>query len=493
MKIKIINTTILSLIFALILTGCTDLETQVTDSIPTDTEGEFSGDPAALLNSAYGALGNFTQQDDIYSLYEHTSDELIGPTRGTDWGDNGVWRLLHTHNWDPLHRYVINSWNELNSSAFTCNQVLASDPSPGQAAQAKFLRAFYMFYVMDLYGKVPFREVGEGVDVDPRVFTRTEAFDFIVNDLEEAIPDLADGSPSSDPNVATKSAAHALLAKLYLNKAIYETTSSEGTPNFAAEDMNKVIEYADAVADAGYSLEDDGYFTIFSETSDQELILTVRNSAGTPQNRWFMTLHYNQKPSGWNGFTTLADFYNKFEPDEQRIGEVPEEGLGRGFLIGQQYGPEGEALKDRPGNPLVFTPEVMLVGNNERTGIRVIKYHPSDAGDYILLRYADVYLMKIEALLRGGSPAGNETAQSMLDELRALRGASSIPANLDNLLDERGRELYWEGWRRQDQIRFGTYDDTWEGKTVTDPARALFPVPQQALDTNPNLIQNPGY
>ncbi|UII30791.1 RagB/SusD family nutrient uptake outer membrane protein [Fulvivirga ulvae] len=473
------------------IVGCSDLETELTDSVPVETEsGEFEGDPTELLSSAYNRLGRFPDQTNIYALMEHTSDEMIGPTRGTDWGDNGIWRTLHAHTWDATHAYVLGSWNDLNTGVFTCNQVLASNPSANQAAQAKFLRAFYMFYIMDFYGQVPFRGVNDGVEVSPEVFNREEAFNFIVKDLTEALPDLADGN-STATTEANKATAHALLAKLYLNKAVYFADNPAGPYTFDAADMNKVIEHADAVTAAGYTLETGNYFDIFATPVSSEIIFT--SPEGSPENRFRMTLHYNQTPDGWNGFTTLADFYNKFESDEQRIGEVRTTGLGTGFLIGQQYGPDGTALKDRGGNPLVFTPEIDLAGNNERAGIRVIKYHPSDAGDYILFRYADVYLMKLEAILRGGTPTMAQTAQSMLDDLRTIRGASALTVSLDVILDERGRELYWEGWRRNDQIRFGTFTTTWEEKEVTDSHRVLFPIPQQALDSNPNLEQNTGY
>jgi hypothetical protein len=132
-----------------------------------------------------------------------------------------------------------------------------------------------------------------------------------------------------------------------------------------------------------------------------------------------------------------------------------------------------------------------LIGADTDDGYRAIKYHPADKGRYIQLRYADVMLMKAEALFRSGQTG---EAQALVNELRVNRGASPL-SSLDDaaLLDERGRELYWEGIRRTDQIRFGTFDNTWHDKTVTDPYRVLYPIPQQALDSNPNLVQNPGY
>lgn len=481
-----------------IFMACTDLEVDEKDSIVVkdSDEGFVAGNPAELLNSIYNDdLGALTDQANVYALYTHTSDEMIPPTRGVDWGDNGVWRTLHQHTWDATHAHVLNGWNQLNQRAFKCNQILASNPDAQQAAEAKFLRAFFMWHVMDLYGQVPFREVDEGVDVDPRVFTRAEAFDFIVKDLTEALPDLPDTGPSPTNARATQAAANTMLARLYLNKGVY-VSNSEGEPTFAEEDMNKVIAYCDAVTADGYSLEGQ-YFRNFSSSATSEIIFST--PAGSPENRWFMTLHYDQNPSGWNGFTTLADFYAKFEDSDQRKGSYPPpdgseySGIARGFLIGQQYDDNGDpVINSRNQEPLVYTPEVPLLGANTAQGIRVIKYHPSDAGQYIFLRYADVVLMKAEAVLRGGS--GGETALNIVNTLRATRGASPL-ASLDEatLLDERGRELYWEGYRRVDQIRFGTFDDTWHEKENIEAFRVLFPIPQQALDSNPNLVQNPGY
>jgi starch-binding outer membrane protein, SusD/RagB family len=483
---------------ALSFTACTDLQIQEKESIVSEVSGTFkAGDPGQLLISSYKDLGAFTDQANIYSLYDHTSDEMIPPTRGVDWGDNGVWRSLHQHTWDATHSWVVNSWNQLNQRAYKCNEILASSPSPEQAAQAKFLRAFYTYHIMDLFGQVPVREVTEGADVNPKVLTRSEAFDRIVKDIEEAMPLLPKVGPSGDHSTASKAAANTLLARLFLNKAVYKSANPAGPYTFDKADMDKVIAYCDAVAADGYELERD-YFKIFSKEANSEVIFI--SAEGGPQNRWFMTLHYNQNPSGWNGFTTLADFYAKFnDAGDQRLGKKAKgdgtafSGIGYGFLVGQQIKDDGTNLIDtRTQKPLLFTPDVPLAGAATDKGIRVIKYHPADAGKYILFRYADVFLMKAEAALRGGS--STKSAKDLVNELRTARGAGAL-ATVDNaaFLDERGRELYWEGIRRVDQVRFGTFTGTWSAKTVTDPARVLFPIPQQALDSNPNLRQNPGY
>lgn len=475
----------------LLVTSCTDLAVEEVDSIINEDEsGAFSGDPTELLASSYKDLGAITDQANIYSLFQHTSDEMIPPTRGTDWGDNGIWRTLHQHTWDATHQFVQNTWNQLNERAFRTNQILASNPSTEQEAEAKFMRAFFTYQIMDLFGQVPKRGVNEGVDVNPTVRTRSEAFADVIQDLEDAIPNLI--SDPSNTTRATKGAAYALLARMYLNKGVYT-----GTNAFDAADMNKVIEYCDLVTAEGYGIETD-YFTTFSTNATNSVIFA--SAEGSPQNRYFMTLHYDQNPSGWNGFTTLAEFYDSFEETDVRRGIAPTpdgsdfSGLGRGFLLGDQVNDNGDpVLNSRQGNvQLSFTRDIKIAGARTDEGIRVVKYHPSDQGNYILLRYADVWLMKAEAIMRGGT--SSDDALTMVNTLRQARGASAL-GSLDEaaMLAERGRELYWEGIRRTDQVRFGTFTSTWAEKTNTEAHRVLFPIPQQALDSNPNLSQNDGY
>lgn len=487
--------------------GCTDLEVEELDSVLIQSDGgAFSGvQPDVALGAAYNNdLTNIGEQNDIYSLLEISSDELLVPTRGTDWGDNGVWRVLHDHTWTPTHEYTRNAWNELNSAVFSLNQIIApeSNANAQQLAEAKFLRAYNMYLIMDLWGQVPFRGVNDGVDVSPQVLTGQAAFDFILKDVNEAIEDLPVVSPPADLITATRAAGSFLLAKLLLNKHIFL-----GQPNADATDMTAVVAAVDAITDDGFELEDD-FFEIFDPAPDMETIFMTVRDAGP---RIWNTLHYNQNDfradGGWNGFSTTADFYALFEGDpdtneagsgqEERRGFVPNNGLGFGFLVGQQYADDGTPIRDRAGNPLSFTKDFpALVGNNERTGIRVLKYHPSNGGEFpnrqILFRYADAHLMKAEAILRGGS--SGESALELVNELRDLRGASPMMSvELMDILDERGRELYAEGWRRNDQIRFGTFNDTWSLKTNTEEFRKLYAIPAQAIATNPNLVQNPGY
>ena len=492
--------------------SCTNLDIKQTDSVfSTGTGGSFTGvsNPAASLDDLYNGLrGQIENQANLFALNEVTTDEMVVPTRGTDWGDNGVWRTLHTHTWSPVHTQVLDNWNALNQSIYNAGLIIDSRSSstPQQVAEAKFLRAFAMFWVMDMYGQVPFRTPDEGPDVNPNVLSRADAFAFIDQDLTEALPDLPNTTWSGATDRASKAAANFLLAKLYLNKNIYM-----GTATADAADMTKVVNYVDAITASGFSLHT-GYFDIFKPEVNSEAIWWVHASVG---NRIWDGLHYYQVTpdntgGGWNGFSTLADFYDKFEGSatsnepgngqEERRGFVPTDGshygIGFGFLVGQQYDASGQPLKDRAGNPLVFTKDFPgLVGNSEDNGIRIIKYHPENgafASFEIMFRYADAYLMKAEAIMRGGT--STDDALTMVNNLRSIRSASALTSiDEQTMLDERGRELYKEFWRRNDLVRFGKFADAWGLKPADDAYRALFPIPATALLSNPNLTQNPGY
>jgi hypothetical protein len=231
-----------------------------------------------------------------------------------------------------------------------------------------------------------------------------------------------------------------------------------------------------------------------------------------------MGFHYNQAPSGWNGFTTLSDFYNSFEDGDVRKGialpgYTDQMGSNVGFLIGQIKGPQGGHvgnpivdLKDRSGNPLIFTPYVSLFFSTESMGIRTEKYPldpstinstggGSSPNDYVFFRLSDALLMKAEAILRGGTATGGQTPLSIVNSIREKRNVGDLTAvDLPTLLAERGRELYLEGWRRNDMIRFGVFNDpVGQRPTPSDPSRVVFPIPNIALASNPNLQQNYGY
>jgi hypothetical protein len=328
---------------------------------------------------------------------------------------------------------------------------------------------------------------------------------YLISELNAIIPNLPDGPA----NVANKNAARTLLMKIYLNKGAF---LNRNAPTFDAADMAKVISLADEIGAGGYVLTPN-YFDNFSPTNhlSKENIFTAQNIGGVNgsdlDGQWKCTTHYNQDPSGYNGFCTLSNFYSKFEATDKRrggtyAGQTEVAGVRVGFLVGQQVNGKGESLKDRKGNPLAFTPEVSIIERDpnhlEVAGIRVIKYPIDYANsgskkpdnDWVYFRYADVLLMKAEAQLRTAQPAA---ALTIVNSIRTVRGASILPSlTLDILLDERGRELYWESFRRQDLIRFGKFLAAWQEKPASEAKYLLFPIPENQIG-NPNLTQNPGY
>ena len=266
----------------------------------------------------------------------------------------------------------------------------------------------------------------------------------------------------------------------------------------------------------------ESYFDNFhfeNSSRSKELVFVIQNEKGASldngssvRNRFYMTTHYNQVPSGWNGFTTTADFYNSFpEVDKRRQSDIAGytelTGFNAGFLAGQQYKYTNGVrvkVKDRSGSDLVFTPDVSLFFSTESKGIRTMKYPLeyvassnsfNGKNDYVFFRYADALLMKAEAILRGGTATGGETALSIVNTLRARSGAPALTAvTLNDILAERGRELYLEAVRRPDLIRFGKYNDPVNERAAkSDAFRVVYPIPNQAVSSNPNLKQNFGY
>ncbi len=492
--------------------GCTDLEETLREDLSGEAANDLlqsNADVSSLLKAVYDGLQlPYQDQARLFAAQQHTSDETIGPTRGPDWDDNGVWRSLHNHTWDADHAFLGDTFNDLLKIVFNSTNVLSFNPNAQQAAEARFLRAFAMFSVLDGWGQVPFRDPGENLLEAPRVLTGAEAVDFIIAELDDIFADLPDGPAS----VANKDAARVLKMKAFLNKG---TFANRERPEFPAADMTQVEDLADEIINSGRYTLATNYFDNFAPSNGQnstELIFVDENIASVPggegnsvRSRWFCTMHYNMNPSGWNGFATIGDFYDRFDETDPRrggdyTGQTDVSGIKVGFLLGQQVDQDGNALEDRKGNPLAFTKEVMLSeteNNLEITGIRVIKY-PIDYNngdnvdnDAVLYRYADVLLMKAEALLRGGNEGD---ARTIVNELRAARGMGDLGSlTLDNLLDERGFELYWENHRRQDLIRFGKFLEPWQQKPATGVERLLFPIPNTALAVNPNLVQNPGY
>ena len=531
----------LPLIAVLAMSGCTKLNEGLGSNL---TNAQVSGalgsaGTGLLLSAAYSDIGGpLTGQDQLFSLMENSTDESLVPTRGGDWDDNGVWRVVHNHTWNADHGQITSVFNNLNKINFDATNVLGFNPSAGQAAEARFLRALSLYYLLDLYGQFPVRNPGDNLLLPPTVYAGAAGAAYILSELNAILPNL----PSTNAtNQANPDACRVLIMKCLLQQG---TWANRAAPTFAAADLASVISIGNTIINSGKYKYTANYFDNFNPTNDNstECIFRYQNNSGVSANnsgitaRWNMTLHYNSyTPSnpnaGWNGFSTIGNFYAMFNTTASPTAYGPSDtlfdgrlggrnylnsktisGINPGFLVGQQYNEAGVAEKDRKGNPLAFTPTIAAnmieTGTNlELTGIRVVKYTPDypqyqgNAGnDLMIFRYSDVVLMVAEAQYRSGNTAA---ALTLVNSLRAARGAPALATmtlvNTTNvndpntLLAERGRELYWESVRRTDLERFGVFLTPWQYKPTDDPKNLIYPIPNQALAANPNLKQNPGY
>lgn len=478
--------------------SCMDLEETPYDVVTPgeyyQTEGELIAAVIPVYNSLWLAYtGALTQ-------LQVSSDAMFIPTRGGDWDDGGMYRRLQLHTWTPVHPSLGNTWEGAYGGVARANDMLArleettseSELIPTFKAEVRVLRALYYWWLIDLFGDVPLvTDPATDPDNPPSQSTRTEVFDFIVAEITAALPDLKDSFAAGSYGRVTKGAANTLLATVYLNAGVYTGTPKWSECVAACDAVINSGEYAlmPTVADV-FALENEG-----PGNTEYILVVAALPLDGVSAQRHMMTLHYNQIPaSPWNGYAVLAEFYNKYDADDDRLDQI---------LVGQAYvlaGPNaGDPAFDRsvPPKPLIFTVESPLFDASEAHGPRVLKWpiDPDMSGwfagnDYAIFRYSHVLLAKAEAEfnLSGGGLA----SLNLVHERAGLDALGSITA--DDIFDERGYEFLWEGFRRQDQIRMGYWDGTWSlHDTPTAEFTEIFPIPQTQMDANPNLVQNPGY
>jgi len=317
------------------------------------------------------------------------------PTRGGDWDDNGEWRADHSHNWTATSREGRNSWGALLSSVYNCDLALAINGiAPEKKAQALFLKAFYYYNAIDLFGQVPYREAGSSPDDFPKVWTSSQATTQIIAMLTEALQNLPE--KGSDPAVANKDAARFLLAKIYLNKAVFDSDTHTGFNANNTANMNEVIKYVDQISSAAKTTLASDYWDNFkpANNTSPEVIFTSKNINGVAMgginSRWYMGAHYNQTHGGWNGFSVLGEFYDSFNPTDRRIknadaGIISAFGNPMGMQIGQQYAPGGvtplHVRAQAGGGLLIFDKnlpanQIVASADLETSGVRPFKYIP---------------------------------------------------------------------------------------------------------------------
>jgi hypothetical protein len=383
------------------LTGC-KLDERLNDSIGTQaaiaqklaTADQTLAYTYSLLESVGGPFG-------MWTLAEDTSDEEAKPTRGSDWYDGGKWQQLHLHTYNPSNPQITGAYGDIDKGIAYATAVLGQSPNTQQKAEATFLQVYFLWLMTDQFGQTAARLPNETDAVPSIYWTRNVAIDNEISMLEGVLNDLPAYS-TSNAYQANKNAGNALLAKLYLNKAVYKATDADGKPQivtpsmFNAADMAKVISYSTAaMAGTSYTVitgntPGQNYFENFAPDNGEastEIIFSKRNtnSIGSSMFQFAaMTTHYNQSPAGYNGPSTTTDLYNKFistDPNDPRLSAtIPSlsvnSGLKAGILIGQQVNEKGANILTRQGAPLIFTSDFNLASSSEAQGLRLIKYLP---------------------------------------------------------------------------------------------------------------------
>lgn len=528
------------LALSLSLTSCLD-ETP-KDQIP---ETEIYDSANSLYVNAVASLYNYIGAHEegeglqgtcrgIYDYNTLTTDEAIIPIRGGNWYDGGLWENMYNHKWTATDTDLYNVWKYLykvivlsTKSLETIEKhkaLLTEQQRVDYMAEVRAVRAMYYYYAMDMFGRIPILQSSTQKTADIRQSNRSDVFWYVVKELQEVTPLLANEHSNLQGNYygrVTRPVAWFLLAKLSLNAEVYtdddwtDSSRPDGKTIMFDIDGNKknawqtCVHYCDLITAAGYTLEADytKNFAVHNEGSTEN-IFTIPLDKILYLNEFhylFRSRHYAHGGaySGASENGTCATLHtmavNGFGTN------TPDARLDMNFYTGKVE-VDGKYVTLDDGTPLEYKP--LAVEKNltaspylETAGARMKKYEVdrtaySDGrlpdNDIVLYRYADVMLMKSEAKVRNG-----ESGDKEMNAVRSRVGMPSLSATLDNLLNERLLELVWEGWRRQDMIRFGTYCKQYDIHTPSEADKkgytTVFPIPEKAHELNPNLKQNPGY
>lgn len=495
------------LVLAFSLTYCTKLDiapnSQLTDQTSYKTKGEF-------LNGLSGVYTTVGYWSEVVYKPGGSTDEMIFPARGGDW--KGDLQPMFDHTWTPANGEIAGVYSGISKMIAVSNTFIdAIDASAFTndadvkviRGEARFVRAFAYFLMADYFGKAPLVTTS-AYDAQnlPKQNSRTELYTFVENELKDISTNVLPATNAYGR--VDKYAAETLLAKLYLNAGVFT-----GTPNW--EGVKTLTN--DIMNNSSYILEND-YKAVFAwdNYNSKEIIFPMvcdsKNTSAENIGYLFsitnLTAKYGSYASGWGGCATLPTFYKSFEANDVRRQQ---------WIAGPQFASDGTtpitATDDqgvtRQLDYVVDFKSTTPVSNADHwDGVRGGKYLMKGIGgtmvqrslnnDLPILRFADVLMMRAEALYRTGDVAG---ALILVNKVRTRNGNNPIPAltTLDDatLLAERGREFSWEGWRRNDLIRFNKYNAAWDFKAADAPYHNLFPIPQAQRDSNPNLGQNDGY
>lgn len=529
---KKIHLLITALAALMTISACRKLDVPVESQYVNGNFPITSADYAALFGTMYTNLAS-NYALNYWRMQELSTDEAIIPARDGNFDDGGQYRQMHYHTWTFDHPYVTGIWQWGFGGINNCNRLInltvASKADTvtkaANIAEVRAVRAFYYFLMMDTYGNIPLI-TDFPVNTLPATQPRAKIFQFIESELLSIVQQL----PSKTGNAATntlqygrptKAMAFALLAKMYLNAGIYTGVTRN-------ED---VVAMADSVQQNKTYYLDGRFRDIFLPNNGpqiNETIFAIPYDQQIPGNQFtrFGFFYYLAQAYGFNvnlsiAMSTTPEFYNRFN--------LTDDARTKTWLVGLQFYPDGNGgFTNQPvyypnsTNQVNITPDLILitskpmdVGNtiaSQSMGVRSIKYYPDptiiqatrlNGNDVPVFRLADVYLMKAEAILRGAAPTtvngALQTPDYLVNLLRTRAGAPTVSGiDLPGLLDERARELSWEGWRRNDLIRFGLFEKEYplpnDALSMNkDERRRIYPIPITEIRLNGNLIQNPGY
>lgn len=477
-------------------------------------KGSGGGDPD--IKGIDENFGNYLRQ--YFGLQELSTDEAI-----IAWDDATI-KNFHWQTWAPNDVFITALYSRIFYTVTLSNEFIRAanigiasasaefgSDLEGYVAEARFLRAYSYWHAIDMFGNVPFiTEADLPGAFSPRRITRAELFTYIeseLKDLETLLPEPL----TNEYGRVDRVAAWMLLANLYLNAEVY----------IGEEKYTEALTYINLVIGSGYTIDPD-YNRIFSadNNTSPEIIFPICFDGQNTQQYGGMNfimhasngggMPLNGIDGGWGGIRTISDFVSLF-------------GLSEGDF--SEADPQATSVADKRAmfyfNPKTWKWQINNIGTFTE-GVGVLKYKniTSTGGpapnahatfvstDFPVFRLADAYLMYAEAVLRGGTGGTVGTAVNYINELRGRAygdNSGDIDASdltLDFILDERGRELYWECHRRTDLIRFGKFTGgayLWEWKgnaqagVATASYRDLYPIPSDDLIANPNLRQNDGY
>ena len=515
--------------------GCTDLTENPPSLIDAGNFFHTEAEVQAGLAGVYAQLRSTAPEGGIYDANEVSTDEIVVPKRGPDWYDGGQWIDLHNQTWTPAsagtRAFFNGAWNTAYTGVARANlflEALANGNVANKAmykAEGRTLRAFYYYLLMDQFGGVPLVTTTD-IALRPRN-TRREVFDFIESELIAARDSgLPATRPTADNGRLTQGAADAMLANMYINAGVF-TKEGAGAGGINATSYNTcsgvtvtggqdactaAIAAAQRVRNSGnYALADTFAVNFrYDNYKSPENIFVVKfiPKDGLGMGVTMAALHYCQYAgvTPWNGFATLAQTFNAFDPADKRR---------QAILIGPQVdvltGAPATRRQCGSGAPLVFTDSIGdILAANEAEGPRLYKWpvdpahvQQNSGNDFAWFRLGEMYLIEAEALNEQAS--GSPAALVLLNDLRNRNGhpvapALTGPVTRAMILNERLFELFGEQKRRQDLIRFGQYTGRTDaasgivgGKQPSADYYVLFPIPQSQIDANPNLTQNPGY